>query len=335
MSILCKTNKNNSTIEEYKAKLEGYKAKLEGYKAKLQEYKNLQLYVDELNTLEEYIGNFSNYINSYNTQQDYNSFNPCSSLDNQKLNISFSSNIIIIDIAIDKLENIKKQQEELEKQQQAEQEQQQPPSPPPKAEKQQKKEFLEKLKIQRDKNANKHNSDLKSLSEEHQKKTDSVKERFDQSELKRLRQELTTEEQKKLENDIQQQINITKQEELARQQPPLPQPQPQPPQPPLPQPPNTQHRSVSLFIVRINIKPKQDLLQETISLLTNQKFMTTYTADLKHPIKAENEQYKGTPPKETDRVTKPKAGKYYLYNESNQQYYHIPEPPDQLPIAAQ
>ena len=52
MSILCKTNKNNSTIEEYKAKLEGYKAKLEGYKAKLQEYKNLQLYVDELNTLE-------------------------------------------------------------------------------------------------------------------------------------------------------------------------------------------------------------------------------------------------------------------------------------------
>ena len=85
-------------------------------------------------------------------------------------------------------------------------------------------------------------------------------------------------------------------------------------------------------IVQINIKPKQDLLQETISLLMNQKFITTYTAVFETPIIIDD--YKG----ETNnliQVTKFKACTRYLYSnyKNNYSYYHIPE--TQLPNAAE
>ena len=111
------------------------------------------------------------------------------------------------------------------------------------------------------------------------------------------------------------------QQQQPQQQPQLqPQLQQQPPQQPQP-PTSTPEKNYQ--IVQINIKPKHDLLQETVSLLTNQKFITTYTAVLDQPIIIG--EYNGTSPENKHNVAKFKAGKYYLYK--NNLYYNIPEPP--------
>ena len=73
--------------------------------------------------------------------------------------------------------------------------------------------------------------------------------------------------------------------------------------------------------MQINIQPKHDLLQETISLLTNQTFSKTYTAVLDQPT--DKGDYKGDI-NQLILVTKFKSGKYYLYKEGDHSYYNIP-----------
>ena len=290
----CETDDNKAKLAEYEAKLAEYEAKLAEYEAKLAEYKaNPQIYGD-LTNYEKKVNFLTQNIKNQNIfLQDY----MCDKVENTKLQTLYEITDKNINNVIRDLE--KQEQEQAKKQEQE----------------QAKKQKKLKFKTQNIENTNKLNSDLELLGEEYQKKTDSVKEKFDQSELERLRQELTTKEQKKLENDIQQQIKITKQQPTSTPtsiQTSTTTPQQQPPPPP------TYEKNYQ--IVQINIKPKHDLLQETISLLTNQKFITTYTAVLDQPIIIGD--YNVTTEQPTT-AAKFKAGKYYLYK--NNAYYNIPE----------